>query len=134
MPMSTAYSPHGLQPLCVLVVDDDRNVADSLAAFVRLSGHRAAVAYDGPAALEAARTHQPDVVLLDLSLPGLDGYQVGRALRPEVGLLVAMSGYTQQEHLRRCDEVGFDDFLQKPFGPDELRRLLPAGHQPWQSR
>ena len=111
-------------PLCVLVVDDDHDVADSLVAFLRLCGHRAIAAYDGPGALEVARAYEPDAVLLDLSLPRLDGCEVARKLRDRVGLLVAATGRGENEDWRRCREAGFDHFLLKPFDPDELARLL----------
>jgi CheY-like chemotaxis protein len=74
--------------LLVLVVDDSRDSAESLALLVRLWGHEAVVTYDGPSALEAARARTPDVVLLDIAMPQMDGYQLARRLRQLVGHLL----------------------------------------------
>jgi two-component system, chemotaxis family, CheB/CheR fusion protein len=86
--------------LLVLVVDDSHDCAESLALVVRFWGHEAVVTYDGPAALEAASARRPDVVLLDLAMPRMDGYQLARRLRQipgvEKGLLVAVSGHGSQ--------------------------------------
>ena len=96
---------------------------------LRLSGHEVRVAYGGPAALEAARAFRPQVVLLDLGLPGLDGYEVARRLRADPltadCLLVAVSGYGQAEDRARSKEAGFDHHLTKP--PDLAGIAPPAG-------
>jgi CheY-like chemotaxis protein len=107
----------------VLVVDDNRDAADSLGELLGVMGHEVAVVYDGIAALERASSEPFDVVLCDLGLPGLDGYQVARALR-ERGVssrLVAVSGYAQPEDLARSQEAGFDGHVVKP--PD-VERIL----------
>ena len=95
--------------LCVLVVDDNRDAAETMAMLLRMAGHVVHIAYDGPAALEAVRSLRPRVVLLDLGLPGLDGFQVAERIRsiPEGAriLLIAISGYGQDEH-RRTHEAG----------------------------
>jgi CheY-like chemotaxis protein len=110
------------------VVDDNHDVAKSLAMMLRLHGHEVRVAHDGFAALEIARTDRPDVVLLDLGMPGMDGYEVARRLRREPGLenalLAAVSGYGQEEDLRRTREAGFDDHLTKPVDMAQLQGLL----------
>ena len=95
---------------------------------LRLWHHDVSVVHDGRTALEAARLHQPEVVLLDIGLPGLDGYQVAQRLRDEVGLdhtlLVAMTGYGQPEDRRRSREAGIHHHFVKPVEPAVLRNLL----------
>jgi PAS domain S-box-containing protein len=112
----------------LLVVDDNADVADSLALLLRMAGHETRTAYDGPAALEAARDYRPEVVLLDIGMPGLDGYEVARRLRREPGLetvvLVALTGYGQEEDRRRCREARIDHHLVKPTDLDTLHALL----------
>ena len=111
----------------VLVVDDNRDAADSLAEIVELLGHRAQVAYDGPSAVEIARATSPDVVLCDIGLPGMSGYEVARALRAVARrgmLLVAVTGYTQPEDMRKAVESGFDRHLAKPASAEDIERLL----------
>ena len=129
-PSATAHLPPGqagvVPPLRVLVVDDFRDAADSLALLLKLLGHDARAVYDGPTALRVAASFRPDVVLLDLGLPGLDGYAVARRLRGQVGLLVAATGFGQEEDRRRCREAGFDRFLLKPLDLGELQRVLSS--------
>jgi CheY-like chemotaxis protein len=113
--------------LRILVVDDLRDAADSLALLLGLMGHEVRAAYDGPTALLVACDFKPDVVLLDICLPGMDGYEVARRLRGQVGLdclLVAATGLGQEEDHRRSREAGFDRLLVKPLDPAELKRLL----------
>jgi two-component system CheB/CheR fusion protein len=126
-------SPFGLRPSRrVLVVDDNRDAAESLGMLLRLWGHEVRTAHDGRSGLKAALSYRPQVVLLDIGLPGLDGYEVARRLREEFGgaaLLVAMTGYGREEDRRRAEEVGFDAHLTKPADPAALRSLL-AGWTP----
>ena len=114
--------------LRVLLVDDNLDSSDSLAMLLRLWGHRVDVAPDGPAALEAARALTPEVVLLDIGLPGMDGHEVGRRLRLEAGLeqvlLVALTGYGAEEDHKLSQESGFDLHFVKPVDLDALRELL----------
>jgi PAS domain S-box-containing protein len=121
------------RPLRVLVVEDNIDAAESLATLLRLWDHDVSVVHDGCAALDAAREQRPEVVLLDIGLPGLDGYQVARRLREEVGLdhvlLVAMTGYGQPEDRRRSQEAGIQYHFVKPVEPLVLRNLL-AGASP----
>jgi DNA-binding response OmpR family regulator len=116
--------------LYVLVVDDDRDSADSLAILLQLWGHEARVAYDGPSALKTAMALKPDVILLDLGLPGMDGYEMARQVRSEAGmdgvLLWALTGYGQEQDRVRCHQAGIDRHLVKPFDLEELRTLLAA--------
>ena len=118
----------------VLVVDDNIDGARVLARLLRAGGHETLVAHDGPAALEEARAHPPDVVLLDIGLPGMDGYQVARRLRELDGmdraLLVALTGYGRDEDRRRSMEAGFDHHLVKPVDPGSLKELLTRDRPP----
>jgi PAS domain S-box-containing protein len=111
----------------VLVVDDCRDAAESLAELVEIFGHMVEVAYDGPSAIAKARANPPDVILCDVGLPGMSGYDVARALRAAsmAGLqIVAVSGFAQPEDLRRAAEAGFDRHVAKPLDLDEIERLL----------
>ena len=112
----------------VLVVDDYPDNVESMALLLRLYGHEVEVALGGPAALRAAQAQQPDAVLLDISMPGMDGYQVARKLRAMFRdkplLLVAITAHGFEEDRRRCEEAGFDRHLVKPADPLEVERLL----------
>ncbi|MBV9490972.1 MAG: response regulator [Verrucomicrobia bacterium] len=114
--------------LRVLVVDDNVDAADTLAMLVELAGYEVRVAYDGPAALTVAEYFRPQVVLLDLHLPTLDGYEVARQLRgrPETraAVLAAVTGWGQAEDLRRSKQAGFDRHFVKPVEPAVIIRLL----------
>jgi CheY-like chemotaxis protein len=117
----------------ILVVDDNVDATDSLALLLGVSGHEVRTAYDGPAALEAAEAFDPAIVLLDIGLPGMDGYEVARRLRQLPGrdkvLLVALTGYGQEEDRRRSREAGFDHHLVKPVDPEVLLALFAAPRQ-----
>ncbi len=112
----------------VLVVDDNADVADSLALLLELWGHDVRVERDGAAVLSTAATFRPEAMLLDIGLPGMNGYDLARQLRaqPEFRdtLLVALTGYGQPEVRQRSLEAGFDHHLTKPVNPEELRQLL----------
>ena len=112
----------------VLVVDDNADAAATLAELLVLWGHEVRVVHDGPLALEEASRYQPEVVLLDIGLPRMDGYEVARRLGEQVGRqglrLVAVTGYGQEEDRRKAQAAGFDDHLVKPVDPDALRQLL----------
>ena len=105
--------------LRLLVVDDNVEAADSLTRLLRQSGHQAKCAYDGLTALQAAREFRPQAVVLDLGLPGMNGFEVARRLRGESStadlLLLALSGYGQEEDRRRSTEAGFDRHFNKPL-------------------
>jgi PAS domain S-box-containing protein len=112
----------------ILVVDDNVDVAESVAMVLRLSGHDVRLAYSGPEALEAAQAYQPEVILLDIGLPGMTGYEVAQRLRQQRPfqrtLFVAVTGYGQGEDKRRSQESGFDHHLTKPVDPEVIMRLL----------
>jgi signal transduction histidine kinase/DNA-binding response OmpR family regulator len=112
----------------VLVVDDNTDSADSLSMLLQMLGHQTLIAYDGLNALEVAISFQPEVVLLDIGLPRLDGYQVARRLREQPGtascLLIAVSGYGQDEDRVKAQEAGFDHHLTKPLNYEALQALL----------
>lgn len=113
----------------VLLVEDSPDVAESFAMLLRTLGHEVRVAPDGAGALDAAREFRPDVVLLDIGLPDMDGYEVARCLRAEYAQtlrLVALTGYGQEEDRRRAREAGFDQHLLKPVKVEELERVVGA--------
>ncbi len=114
--------------LRVLVVDDNVDTAESLEMLLRESGHDVRTAHDGPAALEAARDYRPNVVLLDIGLPELDGYEVAKRMRQQPVLqnvvLVAMTGYGQESDRQRSREAGFDHHLVKPADFEQLQEIL----------
>jgi two-component system, chemotaxis family, CheB/CheR fusion protein len=124
---SVAHPPPK-QPVRVLVVDDDRAVADSTALLLELNGHPVCVAYSGEGAIEQASGFEPQIVLLDIGLRGMDGYQTAARLRQLPGgralRLVAVTGYGDRLTQQRCREAGFDDHLVKPVAPAELIALL----------
>jgi PAS domain S-box-containing protein len=127
---AVAATAHGLR---VLLVDDNADSADGLGLLLELQGHEIRVAYDGPTALETARQFRPHVALLDIGMPSMDGYELGRRLHatPETKdvLLVAMTGWGQDEDHRKSREAGFAHHLVKPFEPAVLEKLL-AGVKP----
>jgi DNA-binding response OmpR family regulator len=125
---SQANHAESHDPPRVLIVDDNRDAADSLAMLLALDGHDVQVAYAGKDALEAVRDFRPSVVVLDLGLPDLNGFEVARRLRREVDRdrlrLIALTGWGQADDRRRTLEAGFDHHLTKPVDPDQLHRLL----------
>jgi CheY-like chemotaxis protein len=119
-----------VRPVKVLVVDDNRDGADSLAMMLRALGHHVHVEYDGRRAAEVAARWRPEIALLDIGLPGVNGYELARSLRTADGtrdtVLVAVTGWGQQEDRRRSAQAGFDHHLVKPVDPLHLRVLLNA--------
>ncbi|HMB04793.1 MAG TPA: response regulator [Isosphaeraceae bacterium] len=115
------------RPLSILVVEDHRDAALSLARVLALWGHQVYVVHSGPDAVEAVFARPTDLVLLDIGLPGMDGYQVARKLREQAGsslMLIALTGYARDEDRRRSRRAGFDHHLVKPVALDELQGLL----------
>jgi PAS domain S-box-containing protein len=134
LPPAEKAEPSG-PSLRVLVVDDNVDTVTTLAMLVQESGHDVRTAYDGPAVLEAALDYRPDVVLLDIGLPGLNGFEVARQIRQQPALrdavLVALTGYGREADRRRSQEAGFDHHLVKPadFGK-VLQVLATAAESP----
>ncbi|HEX2542669.1 MAG TPA: response regulator [Caldimonas sp.] len=119
-------------PACcrVLVVDDNRDAAEATSVLLELSGHEVKTVGDGAEALASAPIYAPDVVLLDIGLPGMDGYEVAVHLRTlaetRASCLIALTGYGQPADRARAREAGFDHHLTKPADPDELLRLVES--------
>jgi CheY-like chemotaxis protein len=117
-------------PLRVLVVDDNADAATMLSILVELQGHTTASAHSGPEALSVAAAFRPDVVLLDIGLPGFDGCHTARELRQRPGgsglMLAALTGWSSDEDRRRTREAGFDRHLTKPVDPADIDDLLRA--------
>jgi signal transduction histidine kinase/ActR/RegA family two-component response regulator len=114
--------------LRILVVDDNQDNARGIARFLEVLGHEVVVTFDGSSAIEKARELRPDVILLDLGLPGMNGYEVAQKLRQEPcgedAIFIAATGYGQDEDKRRCHEAGFHHHLVKPIDCDLLTSLL----------
>jgi two-component system CheB/CheR fusion protein len=112
----------------VLIVDDNVDMAEIVSEMARLWGHQVAVAHDGPAALELAATFRPEIALVDLGLPGMNGYELVRRFRDLPAMesvpLVAITGYAAEEDLRLAQEAGFNLYFVKPIDLDRLESLL----------
>lgn len=111
----------------ILVVDDSVDSAETLGELLKIWGHDVRLAHDGPGAVAAARDYRPEVVLLDIGLPGMDGFAVAAQLRKEgIGgrMLVALTGYGEKQDRDKAQQVGFDHHLVKPIDPDTLQKLL----------
>jgi CheY-like chemotaxis protein len=119
----------GRRGLRILVVDDNVDSAETLSELLPLWGHEARLAHDGMKALEVAREFKPEVVLLDIGLPGMDGFEVARRIRAEkmpIRQLLAMTGYGEDEDRQKAKDAGFDGHLVKPVDPDSLQKTLQA--------
>jgi DNA-binding response OmpR family regulator len=117
----------------VLVVDDNADAAESLAMLLEANGDAVRVAYDGEEALEAEGDFRPEVVLLDIGMPKLSGYEVARRIRDARGgkvLIVAITGWGQEEDRRRAREAGFDHHFTKPVDYQALLDVINAGNAP----
>jgi CheY-like chemotaxis protein len=112
----------------VLVVDDNQDDADTLCMLLRMWGYDCRVAYDGAAGLRLACDFRPDCLLLDIAMPGMDGYALARKVREQPGLrhakLVALTAYSDETHLQRSRDAGFDFLLTKTAEPSQVERLL----------
>jgi PAS domain S-box-containing protein len=128
----TAPAPRSA--LRILVVDDNVDAADSLTMLLQLAGHEVRTAHDGPTALLIAQAFHPEVVLLDIGMPGMDGYEVARRLRQQpqgqAAHLVALTGWGQETDRRRSTEAGFDYHLVKPVQPNALEEVLARSNRP----
>ncbi len=111
-------------------MDDNQDAANSLAMLLRMKGHDVRTAYDGLEAVDAAATHKPEIVLLDVGLPRLNGFDVARRIRKAENhghvILVALTGWGHDEDRRRSKEAGFDHHMVKPADPAALDRVLES--------
>lgn len=120
----------GVTPRKILVVDDNVDAADTLSILLQMSGHALTVAHDGAAALKALTMDVPDVILLDIGLPGMNGYEVAQRVREIPALartrLIAMTGYGQESDKQAAAEAGFDAHLVKPVDYAVLAEMIEA--------
>lgn len=120
------------EPLKILIADDNTDAANTLATYLRLSGHHPVVAFDGSEALQLAADQPPDVMLVDLTMPTLNGYDVARNIRAQpwgsAVRLIAVSGWFSPDDLDRIATAGFDAHLSKPIDMDKLPGMLLAAH------
>jgi CheY-like chemotaxis protein len=127
-PKPTLSTPAPTKARHILVVDDNRDSADSLAMLLKLTGHETHTAHDGVAAVEAAATLRPDIVLLDIGLPNLSGYDAARRIRKQPWgkdmVLIALTGWGQEEDRQRSREAGFNEHMVKPVDHVALMKLL----------
>jgi CheY-like chemotaxis protein len=126
------FGPSNPGEFAILIVDDNRDATDSMAMLLGMEGYNVRVAYDGPRALDAVRVARPDVILLDIGLPGMDGFQVALRVCAEPDnraiVIVAASGYGQEEHRARSAQAGCDHHLVKPIEPAVVSELLASLH------
>jgi CheY-like chemotaxis protein len=112
----------------ILVVDDNRDAADSLCMLLRLWGYSCRATYDGKAGLKAASEHRPDCLLLDIAMPGMDGYTLARRVRAQPCLddarLVALSAFSDETHVHLALEAGFNYRFVKPTDPLDIKKLM----------
>ena len=130
-PPSNGVVPESMpaaKPRRILVVDDNTDAASSLAMLLKISGNEAHTANEGLEAIEVAEAFRPDVVLLDIGMPNLDGLEVCRRIRAQPWgrdmLMIALTGWGQEEDRRKSKDVGFDHHLVKPVDYPTLVRLL----------
>ncbi|QJE98164.1 response regulator [Luteolibacter luteus] len=128
LPLSTNGS--GERPFRVMVADDGKNAADIMGMFLKMEGYEVMVVYSGEEAVEAAGDFDPQVILMDISMPGMDGLEATRQIRQAragsngVPVIIALSGYDEAETRRRCEEAGMQRLVSKPVSPADLRSLL----------
>jgi CheY-like chemotaxis protein len=127
-PFEAFTEPVPERPLRILVVEDDPESLEMMGALLSLWGYDARLVPAGPAALEAFEQETADLVLLDLGLPGMDGFEVARRLRCRPGgdsaFIAAVTAYRGEEHQRQARESGFDRYLTKPVDLENLRQVL----------
>jgi signal transduction histidine kinase/CheY-like chemotaxis protein len=126
-PPTAAVGPGGPRRR-ILVVDDNVDAAEALGELLRDFGHEVVTAHDGARALDQARLHRPEIVLLDISMPEMDGFEVAKRIRGDLGLgdalLIALTGYGEDRHRRLAREAGFDQHVTKPVDASKLEELL----------
>jgi len=120
--------PTAIRPRRILLIEDNEDAREALRALLELDGHEVEAAAEGQQGLEIAGTKAVEVALIDIGLPGLDGYEVARRMRalgrPQI--LIALTGYGQPEDRRRAEEAGFDAHLVKPVDPTALTKTLAS--------
>lgn len=130
--ISSAAPRASTGPLKVLIADDNADAANTLATYLRLSGHHPVVAFDGGEALRLAADELPDVMMVDLTMPTLDGYDVARNIRAQPWgssvRLIAVSGWVSPEDIDRVSHAGFDAHMSKPIDLDKLSGVLQPAH------
>ena len=114
----------------ILVVDDDHDSAESLAMLFQMMGHEVRAAHNGLAAVDLAEAFRPDLIVLDIGMPGLDGYEVCRRIRQHswgrAAVIAALTGWSRDEDRDRSERAGFDHLLVKPVEPKALEDLIAA--------
>jgi CheY-like chemotaxis protein len=129
-PPKTSNQSDGTAPKRILVTDDNQDAAKSLSMLLRLNGHEVETVFDGESAVAKAETYRPDIMLLDIGLPDMNGYDVCRTIRQTPWgksiRMVALTGWGQEQDRRNAREAGFDDHLVKPVDPQVLRRAVSA--------
>jgi CheY-like chemotaxis protein len=111
----------------ILIIEDNADARDALRMLLELDGHTVEAVEEGQQALEVARAKDPDIALVDIGLPGIDGYEIARRVRARDTrrpVLIALTGYGQPEDRRRATDAGFDDMLVKPVDPTALTNLI----------
>jgi CheY-like chemotaxis protein len=112
----------------ILLVEDNKDIAEGMGTLLAVDGHTVSIAHDGAVALEMLRSFEPEVVLLDIGLPGMDGYEVARRMRAGTArsnlVIVSLSGFGEPQHHRRSSEAGCNAHIVKPIEPDALRTFL----------
>ena len=119
--------PAARNPKRVLVVDDSADSAETLGELLKIWGHDVRLAHDGPSALDTAKSFSPQVVLLDIGLPGMDGFTVAERMKADgiaVDMLIALTGYGEQSHRERAQKAGFHHHLVKPVDPEALQKII----------
>ena len=123
-----AASPAAIPPRKVLIVDDNNDSAEALSRLLRSQGHEVRTALDGDSALAVADEFRPEMVLLDIGMPVISGFEIASRLRakPEFNdvVIIAVSGYGKEDSLKRSREAGFDDYAVKPIDLDKLTALM----------
>ena len=128
MTQATNPEPSSARGPRILVVDDNVDAAETMVMMLQLNGHETSSAHDGPKALAEAEAFRPDIVFLDIGLPGMSGYDVARQFRAHPALrsahLVALTGWGTEDDKRKCMEAGFDLHLTKPVDPQDVDAVV----------